>query len=226
MSCERYWKKGIELVERGEPDPHRETCEDCQREHLQRAELIGLFPLIVDEHVKSDPNWQARVWRQVAHARERKRHGIWFFGSAFVSTLVLVLLWWLPGPPSAVMPMAMSRIEVQRRGSPTRSAAAGDSFALGDFIYVHVNPGEEVRLYRNGEMLQQCSLPGRQANCVPDGHGISLEAHLTFPVRYQIMTIERGTAVEIPQPTNSFEGDRRSVRESGAREQHMEITVR
>ena len=64
MRCEHYWREGILLVERGEPDPHRETCAVCRREHEIRAELVGAFPLVGPRSV-GDPAWEARVWRRI-----------------------------------------------------------------------------------------------------------------------------------------------------------------
>ena len=44
MSCEHYWRDGVLLVERGEPDPHRETCIECRRAHEAREQLVRALP--------------------------------------------------------------------------------------------------------------------------------------------------------------------------------------
>ena len=70
MSCEHYWREGILLAERDEPDPHRETCVVCRREHQLRAELVRALPL-VGAMAAGDPAWKARVWRRITELSVR-----------------------------------------------------------------------------------------------------------------------------------------------------------
>ena len=93
MSCERYWREGIVLVERGEPDSHRDGCADCRRQHMARQQLVRAIPL-VGAMPDEDSNWQARVWRQIAReaiasAGRAGIRGWWWSLGAFAAALGL-----------------------------------------------------------------------------------------------------------------------------------------
>lgn len=75
MTCTRYWRDGIVLVERDQPDPHREACEDCRREHAARYELVRALPMIGGAP-RCDTDWQARVWQQITRDSDRKPGGL------------------------------------------------------------------------------------------------------------------------------------------------------
>jgi len=46
---------GILLVECGDPDPHRDTCVVCRREHKAREELIRELPLVGGTTATDEP---------------------------------------------------------------------------------------------------------------------------------------------------------------------------
>lgn len=73
MTCLRYWDEGVALLERGEPDPHRDGCADCQREHAARERILRALPLIASG--PGDPGWEAEVWRRLAVTARRASRG-------------------------------------------------------------------------------------------------------------------------------------------------------
>jgi len=110
MTCEHYWRDGILLVERGERDPHRETCDDCRRAHLLREQLIRGLPE-VGARATGDPHWQSRVWSRIAREETaRARRSYWLSGGvAAACALVVVCVTW------------MARTEPRSNDSPAAS---------------------------------------------------------------------------------------------------------
>jgi hypothetical protein len=68
MTCEHYWQDGIERAERGEHDSHRERCDDCRRAHRLRDQIVRAL-VVIGATRAVDPDWQARVWHQIARER-------------------------------------------------------------------------------------------------------------------------------------------------------------
>jgi hypothetical protein len=87
MSCERYWSDGVVLVEQGVADTHRETCEDCQRAHRDRAELIAALPLVGLERT-GDSAWKARVWAEIDRGARGRSMTWWIAGLAAAAAVV------------------------------------------------------------------------------------------------------------------------------------------
>ncbi len=159
MSCERYWREGALLADRGEPDPHRETCEVCRREHEAREQIIRALPLVGSE-AAGDPAWQARVWSRIAQLeapRSRPARSWWYWGGGAVALGTAMLLWWMGGRremPRGAAPM----IELIPGG--TMRSASLDSPSPGDRVRLSAHPGEEARIYRAGRLVLRCA-PGQ-----------------------------------------------------------------
>jgi len=64
MTCERYWREGVVLYERGEIDPHLEGCVDCQQAHATCAQMIEALPHVGDDIV-GNPVWQTQVLERI-----------------------------------------------------------------------------------------------------------------------------------------------------------------
>ncbi|TMQ05953.1 MAG: hypothetical protein E6J91_39235, partial [Deltaproteobacteria bacterium] len=96
MTCDHYWRDGILLVESGEPDPHRDTCVVCRREHQGREELVRALPL-VGGTTTGDPNWEARVWSRIARLEPPRGPRWWRLGGGLAAACALVLMWWTLG---------------------------------------------------------------------------------------------------------------------------------
>src|ERR1700755_3214732 len=94
MSCELYWRDRILHVERGESDPHRDGCTDCQREHLAREEIIRALPFVAADEF-GDSDWQARGWVRVARQERAGPATRWFLGSMMATACVLVVASWM-----------------------------------------------------------------------------------------------------------------------------------
>lgn len=96
MTCEHYWRDGILLVERGERDPHRESCEECRRAHLLREQLVRGLPE-VGARATGDPHWQSRVWSRIAREETaRARRSYWLSGGLVAAcALVVVCVTWM-----------------------------------------------------------------------------------------------------------------------------------
>jgi hypothetical protein len=75
VSCNRYWKEGIFLVEADRPDPHRDTCPACQEAHRLRNEIVVALSQL-GANIMGDRDWSARVWERIAlQDRRRGRRG-------------------------------------------------------------------------------------------------------------------------------------------------------
>src|ERR1051326_8393051 len=94
MTCERYWRDGILQVERGEHDPHRDTCVDCRRNHAARAELVRALPRVGATH-SGDPGWQVNVWSRIAREETRRARRSYWLGGGLAAACALAAAWLL-----------------------------------------------------------------------------------------------------------------------------------
>lgn len=123
MTCERYWREGVVLYERGVSDLHRESCTTCQDAHAVLMAMADALPL-VGEDIVTDPLWKSKVLEAIdaeaaaqpaAQDRPASRPAIqidpiheptkslfdrvrsWgrsgWFGGAFVGAAAILVLW-------------------------------------------------------------------------------------------------------------------------------------
>jgi len=221
MSCERYWREGIVLVERGLDDPHRDGCEDCTRAHASRQELIEALPLIGAGHT-GDPHWQAKVWQRIDGERARAPWR-WRWQLAGALAVACVVALWIglgrvrPGVdrPGDARP----RIEIIAQGEPMRSTSAH----VDDRLRVTVAETSDVWIYRAGRLALQC--PARQVSdrCVRDDHGMIVEMLLSIPGTYQVIV----TAAPVARPPRGgLDEDRAALETAGASYVEHAVQVR
>jgi hypothetical protein len=92
MTCERYWRDGILRAERGDHDPHRDTCDDCRRAHRAREQIIRALPR-VGAATPGDPDWQTQVWSRIARQETRRvRRSYWLGGALAACAIAVVCL--------------------------------------------------------------------------------------------------------------------------------------
>jgi len=127
MTCERYWRDGVVLYERGVSDLHRESCTACQDAHAVLMAMADALPL-VGEDIVTDPLWKSKVLEAIdseaaaqpaALDRPASRPAIqiepipepaksifdrvrsWgrsgWFGGAFVGAAAILMLWLAAG---------------------------------------------------------------------------------------------------------------------------------
>lgn len=124
MSCERYWRDGILLAERGEYDAHRETCDDCRRAHDMREELIRALPEVA-ARATGDPQWQTRVWSRIAREEAaRARRSYWISGGmvAACALVVVCVTWMARTSPRESAGMVTAKAEHEARLRALRGA--------------------------------------------------------------------------------------------------------
>lgn len=222
MSCEHYWRDGILLVERGEPDPHRDTCVVCRREHKAREALVRALPLVggMGGTTAGDPSWEARVWSRIARldvpGAPRARRW-WRLGAAFATACAIVLMWWMIGrgeQPDELRP----RIEIVAGEVAMRSASP----RVGDRVRIAVNPGDEVRIYRAGQLVLRCPARSTRGGCASDAHGMIAEALLAATGDYQLVVITSATA----EPVGNLVSDLGAIVSAGGEYQITELPVR
>lgn len=63
--CDRYWREGAYLTERGLLYPHRASCADCQRSYENHRRLAAMLTQVGKDY-SSKPGWQGRVWNEVS----------------------------------------------------------------------------------------------------------------------------------------------------------------
>lgn len=216
MSCEHYWRDGILLFERGEPDPHRDTCIVCRREHKVRADLIQALPL-VGRTTAGDPNWEARVWRRIARLEAPRAKRWWRLGGGFATACAIVLLWWALGHrdhPEEARP----RIEVVPGGVAMRSTSPG----IGDRVRISVKPTDEVRVYRADHLVLRCPARSTHGGCASDARGMVAELLLATAGDYQLVIIASATA----EPVGRLDHDLGAIVSAGGEYQITELSVR
>jgi len=190
MTCERYWREGIVLVEHGLPDPHRDGCDDCARAHASRQELIEALPLIGAGET-GDPHWQAKVWQCIDGERARApRRWRWQLADALmVACAVALLIGFCRGRPNEGRPQDDERspIEIIHEGAPMRS----DDAHVDDRLRVTVGETSGVWIYRAGRLVLKC--PARQGSvqvsdqCAPAAHGMVVEMIVSVPGTYHVI---------------------------------------
>jgi len=221
MSCDRYWRDGILLAERGEPDPHRDTCVTCRREHKARGELIAALPL-VGATSTGDPSWEARVWSRIARLEPRgASRRRWWQRGGFVAAFAVAVVCFIiarRGPPDEPRP----HIEVVPGELAMRSSSSASSASVGDRVRVTVGPGEEVRIYRADHLVLRCPVASSAAGCRSDARGLVAETLFATAGDYWLVTIKSATA----EPVGGFDGDLRAIVAAGGEYQTTELPVR
>jgi hypothetical protein len=232
MTCDRYWREGILLVERGLDDPHRDGCEDCTHAHASRQELIEALPLIGEDDT-GDPDWQAKVWQRIdgehAHAPWRWR---WQLAGALGVACVVAL--WI-GLRGALPGEARPRIEIIDNGVAMRSKATqiGDRLSahVDDRLRITVAETSDIWIYREDHLELQC--PARQAServperapapCVPDADGVIVDLPLMVPETYRVIITDAPFA---RPPRGVLDEDRGTLEAAGVIFKEYVVSVR
>jgi hypothetical protein len=229
MSCRRYWREGIVLVERDEVDPHRETCVDCRRAHAARHELVRAIPMS-NAPPRGESDWQARVWQQIAVEGKRrppapsKPRWLWSLAPAFAACAVLLVGYRMrlhaPGPETThiVASYSVPRIEIISGPVVKRSTSA----RVGDRVRISARMGDDVRLYRAERLVMRCTAKAPSAQCTHTDHGIVAETAFDTPGDYQLVVIE-GMVVE---PVDSLSADVAAVIKAGGDPQLTDLSIR
>jgi hypothetical protein len=203
MSCERYWREGIALVERGEPDPHRATCEDCRIAHAARHELIQAIPMI-GRRDSGHPQWQARVWRQIA--RERSIKTMWLCAKGALVAAAITTLFWLfvfhrgdrDDQASGVVASLGDDVSSQADHLPSIEIISGPvakrstSARVGDRVRISARSSDEIRIYRDGELMLTCAAESVSSTCLRPAYGLVAETPLDSAGDYQLVVITSG----------------------------------
>lgn len=214
MTCDRYWREGIVLVERGLDDPHRVDCADCTRAHASRQELIEALPLIGAGHA-GNPRWQAEVWRRVNGERSPLL-ARWRWLASALAIACAVMLWLGRGG----MRVAEQRpvFETFEGGVAMRTS----SVVAGAHLRVRVDATSEVWLYRAGHLELQCRARQGSGPCARDPDGMTVDVVLSITGRYTAFAVEAPVA----PPPKVLDDARAALESAGARYVERPITVR
>lgn len=242
MRCEHYWRDGILLVERGQADPHRDSCLDCRREHESRGALVRALQLVGADG--GDPQWQARVWRRIEAARAAAAPPRYFpawVGAAAVACALLLFVSVTGAvhregaddatPDQALVdirPAAGARAyrgELPSNG-PAAAAAQPLNAYVGDDARIWTTPDQEVRLYRGATLIARC-VPGEPAppRCLASALGVVLVYPLDVLGRYSVLTALAGV-LGPADPATSIDRDLSTLWSSSVSFQRWAITVR
>lgn len=207
MTCDRYWREGIVLVERGQDDPHREGCADCRRAHTSRQELIDALPLVGGGST-GDPRWQAHVWQRIdAEQRGARRRWVWPL-LGVVATACMLVLWIGRNPFGAAM--ARPQVEIVPVGDAMRSlptSVGSLQASVGDHVRVSVGEASEVWIYRGEQLALRCAVHAAAPGCTPDRHGMVAEMTLDLPGMYHVLIVD----VPVLPPTGAYDADRAAL---------------
>jgi hypothetical protein len=215
MTCERYWREGILLVERGVDDPHRSACADCTSAHASRQELVEALPLIGAGRA-GNPRWQRDVWRRI----DRKRApvlGRWRWPLASLLAVACVVALWLgrgglqPGEARPVFEAVEGDVAMR-----TSSVVAGAR------LRVRVNATSEVWLYRAGHLELRCRARQGSGVCARDPGGMTVETVLATVGRYTAFAVEAPGA----PPPDQLDEARAALESAGTRYLEHRIVVR
>lgn len=211
MSCDRFWRDGIRMVEEGVHDAHGDTCTSCRRavqEYQRLAAALGMIGRVAPGAV----SWQDHVWREVRGLqRATSPVGRWWFALRVgtICTLIAVCLIAAehePAPP---------RVEVVASSVAAPSRAAD----VGDRVRITVQSMVEIRIYRRERLVLRSLAEPRVFTST---HAHVTELALELPGAYNVVVIASGAS-----PSGAtFDADLAALRETGAEFQVTEITVR
>jgi hypothetical protein len=231
MTCERYWREGILLDERGERDPHRDTCEACQRGHRERELLVRGMPEVFAANA-GEPDWQSQVWRQIARqATSRARRSYWLGGGLAAAGLLAVIGLYLARQAQPVWTAEIAgsgerpRIEIVSSPAAMRATAGPgpvSSARVGDRVRISVGPGSEVRIYRADRLVLRCPAWQRSSGCTPDARGLVADAVLDPAGDYQLVTI----MWVYVDPSGTLDRDLAAVVDAGGDYRLTDLSVR
>lgn len=217
-NCERFEQEALVLLEESQSlDSHFEECTDCQEAMAMYRELTNALVDVGSSH-EPHPQWQARVWAEIARRHESQpRLGwrVWLVPLGVAAALLMVLV--LPGllqqstDPGTQIAGGVEtaqapglRVAIEPVGSVYRSVGA----AIGDRLRLEATTGDarhaELRVYRDAdELVLRCSTeaPCQQA----DG---KLTAEIDFPEPGTYQTVLLLASSPLPAPSGAgFEVD-------------------
>jgi hypothetical protein len=214
--CDHYWRDGIVLVEHGDPDPHRDTCVQCRREHRAREQLIQALPMVGDG--SGDPGWQEKVWLRVARLESpRAVRQPRFAAAGLAISCGLALACWMlvrREPLADTRP----RIEIVAEEVTQRSRSS----RVGDRIRLTVTPADEARIYRADQLVLRCRAGSTELGCTSDARGIVAEAVIAAEGDYELVVITTATA----EPVGRLDLDLQAITSAGGEYQISELSVR
>jgi len=224
MRCERYWDEGVLLVEQGRPDPHRDDCLDCRREHEARGEIVRAFQLVGAQD--ADPAWKRRVWEQIERYEKRRDTvaRVLPWATAFAAASALAVFVSTQGP--AVITTAHD-VRPRYDVVPSQVAMRSTSAGIGDRVRLWAGPGQEARIYRAEKLLLRCtpSTPTGTPACTRDDDGVMAELVLQLPGDYQLVIVQPA-APAIVEPAGSFDGDLAKITAGGGSYRSFDLPVR
>lgn len=241
MSCERYWREGIVLVEHGQDDPHRDGCEDCQRAHASRQELIEALPLVGADDT-GDPNWQSKVWRRLDRDSEDARapwRWRWQLAGALAMACVIAL--WVrldhsrqdpalgDGPVAEVRHRAANlrnvsdRIEIVKKGDVVMRSLSAHA---EDRLRIDVGETSDVRIYRDDDFVVSYRTRRSPPTPTPGADRTFVEYVLAVPGIYRVLVIEAAlSAPDAPPPRGRRDRDCAALEAAGVLYKEQEISV-
>jgi hypothetical protein len=223
MMCERYWREGIVLVERGLADPHREGCPDCTRAHASRQELVDALPLIGAGDT-GDPDWQDGVWRRIDGERA---HAAWRWRWPLVGPLAVacaIALWIGLGRSGPGDPRPVFAIVAQGELMRSTSAATSTSIPahVDDHLRVTVGEAFDVWIYRAGRIELQCRARQVADRCTPSSDGMVVELVLSMPEVYQVIVVK---APPVGLRLRGLDDDRAALESAGILYEEHKVSV-
>ncbi len=186
MSCEYYWKKGVLLAERDDPDPHLGGCRDCLREHRRREEMLRALPLVGASSI-GDPAWEAKVWSRIAREAPGASRLRWYWSGLLATAMAAMLLWVVERNKPAERPEQLAvlpEIELISGGS-MRST----STSPGDTLRAAVSDRQELRIYRDGQLLVRCGRDRLAVGCHTVDGKVRVELLLDEAGEYRLLAI-------------------------------------
>jgi hypothetical protein len=220
MTCERYWRDGIVLVERGVADPHRDGCADCTLAHASRQELIDALPLIGADY-PGDPDWQAKVWRRIDEQRRPAAvRWRWQLAGALAAACAFVL--WL-----GIGRQRPGEARPWKQIVPGDVAMRSDSVVVGDRLRIAVNQTSDVWIYRAGQLVLRCQARRASDGCTPDPGGMIAEVVLSAPVEYVAIAFDASIVDGLPMtPVGSLDEDHAQLESRDVRYKEFPVPVR
>ena len=215
MTCDHYWREGVWLIERGDPDRHRETSEICRAQHELRGEMVRALPLVGSGPCAAG-DWQAGVWRAISRLEaSRSRHRRRLAGATSAS--FAFMMWWtMCHGGELVDPRVV--VDVVPGAVAMRSTAP----RVGDRFRIAVESADEVRVYLAETLVLRCTSRAPSVGCSVGKHGLVAELVIAAIGEYRVVVI---TSVTV-EPVGRLDRDLGAVVAAGGDFQITELSVR
>lgn len=173
MKCAHFEREGLARQEAGLPDPHVDTCADCQAARATYRRMTDALAGVGAE-LRPRAGWEDAVLAKVRAPAPRRRGLYAAVGVALMAAAIALVVLRRPERPREVA-------SIDRVQSGTIVRGGGETWTAGDAIWAVSGRAGAVWIYRDRALVSTCDLASiAPPACVRHGDGV----RAWLPTRY------------------------------------------